>query len=152
MTKSVRKCLKSFQNKVCILGQSQMTKNQGPYSSHFIFYVTYKWAQKSRVSHYTKLERFAIDKYYCLLGPFVSYVENEVIWIWLTGNVNKYWTFLKNLAETNTPAYFITPYVTKKKYFCTWQVLHHRLLLLRGSRVGVIKLFFFCLWLLRQIS
>jgi hypothetical protein len=59
------------------LGQSQMTKNQGPYSSHFIFYVTYKWAQKSRVSHYTKHKRFAIDKYSCLLGPFVSYNKRK---------------------------------------------------------------------------
>jgi hypothetical protein len=31
------------------------------------------------VSHYTRLERLARDKHSCLLGPFVSYKENEVL-------------------------------------------------------------------------
>jgi hypothetical protein len=33
------------------------------------------------MSHYTKLERLARDKDSSLLGPFVSYEENEVLGI-----------------------------------------------------------------------
>jgi len=32
--------------------------------------------------YYTRLERLARDKHYSLLGPFVSYEENEVLLIW----------------------------------------------------------------------
>ncbi len=46
--------------------------NLGLYSQHFIFLVTYKWAQYARVLHYIKLERVAMDKHSSLLDPFVS--------------------------------------------------------------------------------
>ncbi len=52
---------------------------QGAYSQHFIFFVTYHWAQKARVLHYTRLERLARGKHSSLLDPFVSYEENEVL-------------------------------------------------------------------------
>jgi hypothetical protein len=29
----------------------------GLYSQHFIFFITYEWAQYVRVSHYTRLEK-----------------------------------------------------------------------------------------------
>ncbi len=45
---------------------------------HFIFFIIYKWAQKAGVLHYTSLERLARVKYSSLLGPFVSYEENEL--------------------------------------------------------------------------
>jgi hypothetical protein len=51
----------------------------GPYSENFIFFVTYDWAQQALVLHYTGLERLARDKHFKLLGPFVSYEENEVL-------------------------------------------------------------------------
>ncbi len=40
-------------------------------------FVTYKWAQLVRVLHYTRLGRLAMDKDSSLLGPFLSYEENE---------------------------------------------------------------------------
>jgi hypothetical protein len=51
---------------------------QGPYSQHSIFCVTYKWVQKARVLHYPRVERLARDENPSLLGPFISYKENEV--------------------------------------------------------------------------
>ncbi len=36
---------KSFQRSDCGLGTSYHKGNQGPYSQHFIFFVTYEWAK-----------------------------------------------------------------------------------------------------------
>ncbi len=41
---------------------------QGPYSQHFTFFVSYKWALKARVLHYTRLERIASNKHPGLIG------------------------------------------------------------------------------------
>jgi hypothetical protein len=49
------------------------------YSQHFIFFITYKWAKKARVLHSVRLERITSDKRSSLLGPFVSYEENNVL-------------------------------------------------------------------------
>ncbi len=54
---------------------------QGLYSQPFILFLTYEWDQKARVLHYIKVERLATDKYTTLLDPFISYKENEVLWI-----------------------------------------------------------------------
>ncbi len=48
------------------------------YLQHFILFVTQEWA---RLLHYTMLERLATEKHSGLLGPFLSYEENEVLWI-----------------------------------------------------------------------
>ncbi len=50
----------------------------GPYS-HFIFFVTCKWAPKVRVLHYTGQGMLAIDKQSNLFGHFFSYNENYVL-------------------------------------------------------------------------
>jgi hypothetical protein len=50
-----------------------------PYSQHSNFFITHKWAQKARVLHYTRLIRLGREKYYSLLGPFVSYKGDEVV-------------------------------------------------------------------------
>ncbi len=57
-----------------LLGQIQNTS---------FFFATYKWAQWDRVLHYTRLKRFARDKHSSLSGPFISYEENEVLWMQL---------------------------------------------------------------------
>jgi hypothetical protein len=59
--------------------------SQGLCSKHYMFFITYKWAQWARVLHYTRLERFATDKRSSLLGPPVSYEESEVFWIVMNG-------------------------------------------------------------------
>jgi hypothetical protein len=41
---------------------------------------SYKWDNKL-VLIYPKLERLALDKHSSLLGPFVSYIENELLLI-----------------------------------------------------------------------
>ncbi len=52
---------------------------EGPNSQHIIFFVTYEWSHKARVSHYTRLERLDMDKQYSLMGPFISYDKDEVL-------------------------------------------------------------------------
>jgi hypothetical protein len=47
-------------------------------SLHFIFFITYKWAQEARVLHSTCLEKLSRAKHSNLLGPFVSCEGNEV--------------------------------------------------------------------------
>jgi hypothetical protein len=51
----------------------------GPQSKPFIFFLNSKWAQKARVLNYTVLRKFTNYKYSSLLGPIVSYEENEVL-------------------------------------------------------------------------
>ncbi len=58
---------------------------QGSYSQQFIFFITFKWAQKARVLQYTMLERLFKEKHSSLLSPFMSYEENIVLSIWLQG-------------------------------------------------------------------
>jgi hypothetical protein len=55
------------------------SKNQGPYSQHFIFFVTYEWAPKARLLHYTGVERLFRDKNHSLLSSFVSCKNKEVL-------------------------------------------------------------------------
>jgi len=51
-------------------------------------YRQYFWRKLTTLSenfsvlHYTRLRRLAGDKHSSLLDPFVSYEENEVLWIW----------------------------------------------------------------------
>ncbi len=53
----------------------------GPYSQHFIFFVTYELAQLARVLSYSKLEMLVREEQSSLFDSFVSYVKNEVLWI-----------------------------------------------------------------------
>jgi len=46
----------------------------GPFSQHFIFFVSYESAQKSKC-YMTRLERLVMCKHFSLLGPFVSCEE-----------------------------------------------------------------------------
>ncbi len=61
--------------------------NLGPFSQHFIFFVTFKCDQLARVIHYTGPERFARYKHSSLQVQFVSYEENGVLRM-LTLNLN----------------------------------------------------------------
>ncbi len=40
--------------------------------------------------HYTKLEKLAKEKYSSLLVPFVSYEENEVLWLRLHASIKMF--------------------------------------------------------------
>jgi hypothetical protein len=53
---------------------------------HFIFLVTDKWVWQAGVLHFTRIERLAKDNHDSLMGPFVSYKENELLWIWPLGS------------------------------------------------------------------
>ncbi len=57
----------------------QYKKNLGPYSQHFVFFVTYESAQYTTVFHKTRLLRLSSNKHTNLLGLFVSYDGNEVL-------------------------------------------------------------------------
>ncbi len=52
---------------------------QGPFSQNYIFFVTYEFAKKAGVLHYMKAEMLVSEKHTSLLGPFISYEENEVL-------------------------------------------------------------------------
>ncbi len=45
----------------------------------FHFYVAYEWTKYTVVLHYTLVERLGRDKYSSILGPIVSYEENELL-------------------------------------------------------------------------
>jgi hypothetical protein len=49
-----------------------------PYSKHFISFVYYEWSQKARVLQYNRLQSLASNQQSGLLGPFVSYREDNV--------------------------------------------------------------------------
>ncbi len=55
----------------------------GTDSQYFIYFATYKWAKYARALDYTRLKRFASYKHSTLLGLFVGWEGNEVLWIWL---------------------------------------------------------------------
>ncbi len=48
------------------------------YSQDFILFANYEWAKQAKVLHNNRIEWIASDKHARLLGPFVSYKENEV--------------------------------------------------------------------------
>ncbi len=50
----------------------------GLYLRHFIFFVTYEWAQYVSVQNYARLEGLGMDKHSSLISPFVSYKGNTV--------------------------------------------------------------------------
>ncbi len=50
----------------------------GPYSQHFIVFLMYNVPNKLECYFNTRLERLHRDKHFSLLGPFISYIENEV--------------------------------------------------------------------------
>jgi hypothetical protein len=52
---------------------------QGPYSQHFIFFLTFKCFQQARVLNYTWPEKHDSDKHSNLLDPFITYEENKVL-------------------------------------------------------------------------
>jgi len=60
---------------------NSMIKDPGAYSQHIIFFINNHCTQKARVLHNTRLERLARDKHFSLFYPFVSYEENEALWI-----------------------------------------------------------------------
>jgi hypothetical protein len=63
------------------------------YLQHFIFFVAYEWAQQARVLVHTRLERLACDKNSSLLGKFMSYKENEVLWMWILETYSQHFIF-----------------------------------------------------------
>jgi hypothetical protein len=50
----------------------------GQYSQHFVFFVTYEWAQYERLLK-VRLERLARYKHSILFGTFVSYKEKNCV-------------------------------------------------------------------------
>jgi hypothetical protein len=57
----------------------------GPYSQHFSSVVTYELDQSFRVFATTKPFQPFVMKHFSLVDPFVSYDENELLWIWTQG-------------------------------------------------------------------
>jgi hypothetical protein len=54
-------------------------KVQGPYSQHFICFITYEFVQKARVLYNIWLDKIVRDKRSSLLESFMSYEEIEML-------------------------------------------------------------------------
>ncbi len=52
-----------------------------PHSQHFIFFTIYIWSQYIRVFLPSKPFQRGVVKHSSLLGPFISWKENEMFWI-----------------------------------------------------------------------
>jgi hypothetical protein len=61
------------------LCRSVSLAGMGPYSQHFIFFVTYELSQSARVFVTSKPFQPNVMEYSCLLGQLVSYEENKVL-------------------------------------------------------------------------
>ncbi len=74
------------------------TKKIGTWrSQHSIFFTTYEKTQLASVLHYDRFGRLARNKHSSLLGPFVGYGENKVLWIWpMYSSLVFAWTFSKS--------------------------------------------------------
>ncbi len=59
---------KAFQGQTLQFIGSICKLQRKKYLQHFIFFVTFEWAQKVRVLHCTRLERFSKDKHSSLFG------------------------------------------------------------------------------------
>jgi hypothetical protein len=90
---------------------------------HFIYVITSEWAQKASVLHNTRLKRLTSDKQPSLLGPYVSYIENKVLSIWLPG------LFLGHFI------YFIT----YKWVQWWWKKMKKKFLILKSSIFSTIR-------------
>ncbi len=55
------------------------TRDQGPYSQHFSFFVTNIWAQQAEANITQGWERLTTDKHSSLLCPLIRFKENEVL-------------------------------------------------------------------------
>jgi hypothetical protein len=55
----------------------------GPYSQHFIVFVTSEWALKARLLHCTRMARLARDKHFSLLRTLISKEVNNSLRIQL---------------------------------------------------------------------
>jgi hypothetical protein len=81
----------SYRVNMCKLWQNIVLwiKFLGPYSQHFTFLGTYKWAQWAWVFVPDKSLQPSAMYHFSLLGPFVSYEENEVLWNTVAGQCQK---------------------------------------------------------------
>ena len=60
-------------------------------SQHFI--MSYEFSKYAGVVHDTTLERLSSYKHSSLLGPFLTYEKNEVLWIWPQGPYSQHSIF-----------------------------------------------------------
>ncbi len=79
-------------------------REQGPYSQHFIFFVSYERGQLASVLHDTMLESLCRYKHFSLLGPLVTY---------------KKWSFVYTVPEFHIYQNLIYHFTTQKVYNIT---------------------------------
>ncbi len=53
-------------------------RHLGPYSQHFIFFLTYEFFQQAIVLEYTRSEKLTSDKHSNLWNLFVTHEEDKV--------------------------------------------------------------------------
>jgi hypothetical protein len=92
-----------------------------------------------KLKHHNEYERLAADKHTSLLDPFVSYDENEVLWIWTQELLSQCFSLLlltswpikvecyiklsmKDLLLMNTLAYWTHLYAMKKMKCCGYRL------------------------------
>ena len=74
------------------------------------FLLNYKWAQKVRISHNTRIKRLSIDKHSSLFKAFVSYEEIEELRIRPLGTYSQHIIFFLTYDGPNKLLCYITLY------------------------------------------
>jgi hypothetical protein len=113
---------------------SVVYKTPGPYSQQFNLFVTYKLTQKARALNYSWLEKLVREEHSSLLEQFISYEDNEVLWIRLQAT-NSYLTTYLGLIRNQQ---------TRKVTMMQTTVMLTTVMTMAGNIV--IKLFFLCRW------
>jgi hypothetical protein len=87
----------------------KIVTNLGPYTQHFIFFVTYELAQYDWVSYYISTDEIVMDKNSSFLDSFVSYEEIDVLWIQSLGSYSQHFIFFitYKLAQLSRVSYHI---------------------------------------------
>jgi hypothetical protein len=64
------------------LHKSVCFRNLKSYSQHFIFFVIVNGSNKLECLSLASHSNLIVTQHCSLLGPFINYEENEVLWIW----------------------------------------------------------------------
>ncbi len=77
------------------------------FSQHFIFLITYTWAQWARVFVPGNTFLPGVMKHSSFLGQCMSYEENEVLWIWSLESYSQHFILFITYTRAQWPIVFV---------------------------------------------
>jgi hypothetical protein len=93
------------------LSQFSPVAEVGLYSQHFIFVVTYDWAQKPECFSLASLSSLVQYKHPSLLGPFVNYEEKSVVITYPGFEPTNFWSWVNYSTKCVTPTNFFLSFL-----------------------------------------